>query len=151
MARVNEGDRKEPDVARAYRTEQIVVYWEPAFCIHTARCLQGLPQVFDVRRRPWVDVTAGTADDVAQVVERCPTGALSYARLDGGAEEQSPLQPEISPWPNGPLFVRGRTRVADASGSTIRESTRVALCRCGGSSNKPFCDGTHRENGFRAP
>jgi len=44
---MEEGERKNPDVAREYRTEQIVVYWEPAFCIHTARCLQGLPRVFD--------------------------------------------------------------------------------------------------------
>ena len=70
---MEEGERKNPDVAREYRTEQIVVYWEPAFCIHTARCLQGLPQVFDVRRRPWVDIEGGSADEIAQVVSRCPT------------------------------------------------------------------------------
>ena len=148
---MEEGERQNPDVAREYRTEDIVVYWEPAFCIHTARCLQGLPEVFDVRRRPWVNMDGGSADDIARVVARCPTGALSFNRLDGGAEEQLPEETEVSPWPNGPLFLRGRVRVVDATGSTVRESTRVALCRCGGSGNKPFCDGTHRENGFRAP
>jgi CDGSH-type Zn-finger protein len=54
------------------------------------------------------------------------------------------------PRPNGPLFVRGRLRIVGDDGEVIREDTRVALCRCGGSSNKPFCDGTHRRNGFTA-
>ena len=148
---MEEGERKNPSVAREYRTDQIVVYWEPDYCIHTGRCLMGLPQVFDVRQRPWVDIDAASADEVARVVTSCPTGALSFARLDDGPGEQLPADPEVAPWPNGPLFVRGRTRVVDANGSTIRESSRVALCRCGGSDNKPFCDGTHRENGFRAP
>jgi CDGSH-type Zn-finger protein len=50
--------------------------------------------------------------------------------------------------PNGPLFLRGQLRIVDGTG-VVREATRVALCRCGGSGNKPFCDGTHREIGFR--
>ena len=54
----------------------------------------------------------------------------------------------IEPRPNGPLFVRGRVKIVDAEGRLIREDTRVALCRCGGSKNKPFCDGTHRRIGF---
>ena len=52
--------------------------------------------------------------------------------------------------PNGPLFIRGKVRIEDASGHLVREDTRVALCRCGGSDNKPFCDGTHRKIGFRS-
>ena len=147
---MEEGERKNPDVAREYRTDEIVVYWEPAFCMHAARCLQGLPQVFDVRRRPWVDIQGAPADEVAEVVTRCPSGALSFARLDGGPQEQVPAETEVNPRPNGPLFVRGHIRVVDARGTTLREATRVALCRCGGSGNKPFCDGTHRDNGFRA-
>jgi CDGSH-type Zn-finger protein len=51
---------------------------------------------------------------------------------------------------NGPLFQRGRIRITDNEGKIIREDTRVALCRCGGSANKPFCDGTHRAIGFQA-
>ncbi|MBF6599585.1 MAG: (4Fe-4S)-binding protein [Dehalococcoidia bacterium] len=148
---MEEGERKQPGVAREYRSEQIVVYWEPAYCIHTARCLEGLPQVFDVRRRPWIDITAASADAIAGVVAGCPTGALSFARLDGGPQEQAPADTEVTVWRNGPLFLRGRIRIVGADGSPVREATRVALCRCGGSDNKPFCDGTHRANGFRAP
>jgi CDGSH-type Zn-finger protein len=56
----------------------------------------------------------------------------------------------VAPWPNGPLFVRGRIRIETAS-DEVREATRVALCRCGQSANNPFCDGTHRDIGFTAP
>jgi uncharacterized Fe-S cluster protein YjdI len=147
---LEEGDRTLPGVERQYANESIVVYLEPAYCIHTARCLQGLPQVFDVRARPWVDIDAGSADDVARVVARCPTGALSFRRLDGRTDEPVPDRTVVAPWPNGPLFVRGRIRIETASGE-VREATRVALCRCGQSANNPFCDGTHRDIGFTAP
>lgn len=146
---MDEGERKKPEVAREYRTDEIAVYWKPEYCIHTARCLQGLPQVFDVRRRPWVTVDAATADDVARVVMLCPTGALSFERLDGGAQEEASQETAVTPWPNGPLFLRGHIRILDDAGRVVREDTRVALCRCGHSGNKPFCDGTHREIGFQ--
>ena len=148
---MEEGERKSADVAREYRTGEVVVYWEPRFCMHSARCLQGLPAVFDVQRRPWVSIGSAPADDIARVVATCPSGALSFERLDGGPQESVPEETDVQPWPNGPLFVRGHIKVKDASGNTVREATRAALCRCGGSGNKPFCDGTHRTNGFRAP
>jgi CDGSH-type Zn-finger protein len=51
--------------------------------------------------------------------------------------------------PNGPLYVRGSIEVRDADGSIFRRDTRLALCRCGQSRNKPFCDNSHRQAGFR--
>ena len=56
----------------------------------------------------------------------------------------------MQPRTNGPLFVRGKVQIVDAQGDVIREDTRIALCRCGQSANKPFCDGTHQAVGFRA-
>ena len=50
---------------------------------------------------------------------------------------------------NGPLLLRGDVRIFDSDGRLLYEGERAALCRCGGSSNKPFCDGTHKTNGFR--
>ncbi len=53
---------------------------------------------------------------------------------------------------NGPYLVRGSFIVTDADGNPYAvEGETVVLCRCGGSQNKPFCDGSHRENGFSAP
>ncbi len=57
----------------------------------------------------------------------------------------------VTPYPDGPLIVRGPFRLLDADGTPI-ENARVptALCRCGKSRLKPFCDGTHKLTGFRS-
>ena len=58
----------------------------------------------------------------------------------------------ITPYRDGPLLVRGPFRLADQDGNEIDVGRRtVALCRCGRSAIKPFCDGTHKTVGFRAP
>jgi uncharacterized Fe-S cluster protein YjdI len=135
-------------VKREYATEEIVVEWEPRLCYHSLNCVKSLPQVFDSSRRPWVDVNAASADEIEAAVARCPSGALRTRRLKGASRAQLPQQ--ICPSPNGPLLVTGGVRIVDGDGNVLYEGERAALCRCGGSSNKPFCDGTHKTNGFRA-
>ena len=112
-------ERKKATVAREYRTGEIVVFWEPSFCIHAAACLMGLPQVFDVEARPWIAIDAASADEIAETVMSCPTGALHFKRLDGGPQEEAPEQTTVRPRPNGPLFQRGRLRVTDEALSLI--------------------------------
>ena len=57
----------------------------------------------------------------------------------------------ITPYPDGPLIVRGDIRLTGADGEPIERHRRtIALCRCGMSTIKPFCDGTHKATGFRA-
>lgn len=51
---------------------------------------------------------------------------------------------------DGPLLVSGNLEIVSGTGRTVDRCTKTALCRCGGSANKPFCDGTHRTNGFRS-
>jgi uncharacterized Fe-S cluster protein YjdI len=133
---------------RTYESEAIEVHWEAGLCIHTQNCVHALPEVFRADERPWVVLDGADADEVAAAVERCPTGALHYRRLDGGPQEVAQAEVTVEPCPNGPLFLRGRVRVVGGDGALVREDTRVALCRCGGSANKPFCDGTHRRIGF---
>lgn len=134
--------------SRTYAGDAIEVRWEPRLCIHVRNCVGRLPQVFVPEARPWVVVDAADADAVAAAIESCPTGALHYRRLDGGREEHPPAETTVEPRPNGPLFVRGSVRIVDPNGHPIREDTRVALCRCGASKNKPFCDGSHLLIGF---
>jgi uncharacterized Fe-S cluster protein YjdI len=142
--------QKERGPERVYANDRIEVHWEPSMCIHVQNCVRRLPRVFDSRRRPWIDVDAAEADAIAETVLTCPTGALHFRRLDGGVEEKPQSETIIEPQPDGPLFVRGRVRIRDDSGRTIREDIRVALCRCGASSNKPFCDGSHKRIGSGA-
>jgi len=60
-------------------------------------------------------------------------------------------QVRISTYDNGPYLVSGPVIIQDADGNEypVKKQT-VALCRCGGSTNKPFCDGTHSKIGFQA-
>ena len=134
--------------ARVYAGNGIEVHWEPRLCIHTRNCVRNLAAVFDPERRPWIDPDAADADSTAAAVSTCPTGALHYRRTDGGEQEQPATGTSVTPVSNGPLFLRGRIRISDADGRLIREDTRVALCRCGASANKPFCDGSHRRIAF---
>jgi CDGSH-type Zn-finger protein/uncharacterized Fe-S cluster protein YjdI len=134
---------------RVYANEAIEVHWEPKLCIHVRKCVRELPEVFDPEARPWVVLDGADAERVAETVLTCPTGALHFRRLDGGPEERPEEPASVEPRPNGPLFVRGRVRIVDPDGRLIREDTRVALCRCGASGNKPFCDGSHRTIGFQ--
>jgi uncharacterized Fe-S cluster protein YjdI len=134
-------------VMKEYATEEIVVEWEPRLCFHSKNCVRSLPQVFDETRRPWITVDAASADEVDAAVARCPSGALRARRVGIPARKREGA-PEIRASANGPLLLSGGVRVLDAEGNLLYEGERAALCRCGGSGNKPFCDGTHGTNGF---
>ena len=141
-------ERSRRGEARVYADDRIQVLWEPRLCIHVQSCVHGLPEVFDAHSRPWIHVDGADPDRIADTVTTCPTGALHFRRLDGGPQEEGPEETVVRATRNGPLFLRGRIRITDADGNLLREDTRVALCRCGGSANKPFCDGTHQRIGF---
>jgi uncharacterized Fe-S cluster protein YjdI/CDGSH-type Zn-finger protein len=134
---------------REYGTDEITVSWESTRCIHTGICLRALPAVFDVQRQPWIDLEAGEAEAIADAVRRCPTGALPYER----AGEPEPVPPEktVVPIPGGPLLLRGRLTMASPDGTALAPETRLALCRCGASENRPYCDNSHRRVGFERP
>jgi len=139
------------NVMKEYATDEIVVEWEPRLCSHSHNCVRSLPQVFDESRRPWVKVDAATADEVAAAVSLCPSGALRTRRVGApAAKRQETPTSEVRASASGPLLVSGGVRIVDAEGNVLYEGEKAALCRCGGSSNKPFCDGTHKTNGFCA-
>ena len=134
---------------KAYRSEKITVSFDLTRCIHSEECVRGLPEVFDTEKRPWIQPDRSNPDRVAEVVTRCPTGALQFERTDGGAEEPVPNENIIAVAANGPLYVRGDIEIKDSTGTLLLEDTRVALCRCGESRNKPFCDNSHKQANFR--
>jgi len=155
----NEGDAaRDPSEAgpprttgptRTYENREIRVIWDATRCIHVANCLRELPEVFDVRTRPWVDVDGAPPDRVAAAVLTCPTGALRYQAVGSMDDEAAEEPPAVEVRPNGPLYVRGRVKIVAPGGEVLADEARVALCRCGASQNKPFCDNSHRLIGFR--
>jgi len=137
-------------VRKVYRGRDIEVSFDLDICVHIGECLRGDPAVFQLRRRPWVLADEASADVVAQVVERCPSGALKYRRLDGGEQEKVDDVTTVTPLRDGPLLVRGKIEVRRDDG-TVETLPRATLCRCGHSEHRPFCDNTHLAVKFRAP
>lgn len=68
---------------REYAAPGIVVTWEAARCQHSTNCIRRLPQVFDVKARPWIDPTAASVEDIIETVDHCPSYALGYRADDG--------------------------------------------------------------------
>jgi uncharacterized Fe-S cluster protein YjdI len=136
-----------PRRLQTYATGAITVTFDPTRCIHAAECIRTAPAVFDSRRLRWIKPELGNPELIVTAVHRCPTGALAYVLPDGSAEAAD--EGVIRAAPGGPLYVRGEVTVEAEDGRVIAEGIRMALCRCGATRNAPFCDGSHREAGFR--
>ncbi len=140
---------------KEYTNEEIVVCWKPEKCIHSRNCVRGLPEVFNRSKRPWINMSAATSEEIMKVIDRCPSGALSYRRTGveataaaaAAAPERQPYA-RIKVLKGGPLLVEGSCRLIGSDGKEIERFSPFTLCRCGGSKKKPFCDGTHTEIGF---
>lgn len=122
--------------AKSYDGEGIVVGFDAHRCLHAAECVRGLPAVFDVDRRPWVQPDNAPADEVAEVIHRCPSGALQYHRTM--PDEVPDVPTHVSLHADGVLHLRGDLEVATPYGP--RHETRVMLCGCGATANTPYCD-----------
>ena len=132
-----------------YEGEEITLTYDSNRCIHAAECVNSLPSVFDPDKKPWIQVDNDSAEKVKEAVHHCPTGALQYHEAD---EDEKPSRKNtITIGPDGPLYLRGNIEIQNAEGETILEDTRVAMCRCGESENKPFCDNSHKDIDFKAP
>ncbi|MFE0460349.1 (4Fe-4S)-binding protein [Kitasatospora sp. NPDC058965] len=122
---------------RTYRAEGVEVTFDAALCRHAARCVGGLPEVFDTGRRPWIEPGAAEPDRVAEVVRRCPTGALTY--LLRGAPEEPQRPTTVARTEDGRLLLRGDLALPGPDGAE-RRATRAMLCGCGHSAGQPYCD-----------
>lgn len=138
------------DTTRQYEGERLVVFYDKERCLHAGECVRGSSAAFDPARRPWVDPDAIPPRLLAEVIERCPTGALWYASASStGPIEAVPPYTRVTVTPDGPLYVHGPVTVEGVE--SLGPGTRVALCRCGHSKTKPLCDGAHTEAGFTDP
>jgi len=134
-------------IQRNYKKEALTIHWKPDVCIHSANCVQGLPRVFNPKSTPWINQENATINELIHTIKTCPSGALSYT-LDEEVKiinSKSTMNIKISE--SGPILISDGC-VIDYQGRTIEKEGMVALCRCGHSSNKPFCDGMHRKIGF---
>jgi CDGSH-type Zn-finger protein/uncharacterized Fe-S cluster protein YjdI len=128
------------------RTADIELEFEGRRCIHARFCVTGAPRVFLANvKGPWIHPEAMPIADVVEIAHVCPSGAIRYRRLDGGAQEEAPPVNLASVREGGPYAFRAPLLIDGEP-----QGFRATLCRCGASKNKPFCDGSHHEVGFSA-
>ncbi len=150
--RVGKNDRK-------YSNDDITVYWKPGKCIHVTTCYKELIDVFNPRKRPWINMNGASTEEIIRVVNLCPTDALSFTwnNVKDDIEEPSKKEnesiivenaTEIKVMKDGPLVVKGKFKIIGTEGAELRQMKMASFCRCGQSKKMPFCDGTHRKIGF---
>jgi len=66
------------DNTKKYDNGKITVVWQPHLCAHSARCVNGLPEVFNLEQKPWINVSAADTETIVNQVKQCPSGALLY-------------------------------------------------------------------------
>jgi CDGSH-type Zn-finger protein/uncharacterized Fe-S cluster protein YjdI len=135
-----------PGAIEEARGDKLVLRFEARRCIHSRHCVLGAPRVFLANvKGPWLFPDEIDAEELVHIAQTCPSGAITYERLDGGPEEPVPEVNELRLRENGPYAVR-----ADVDLAGHGRLLRATLCRCGASKNKPFCDGSHNAAGFTA-
>ena len=157
---------------KKYSNDEITVFWVPSKCSHATTCFRELIEVFNPRKRPWVNMYGADTKKIIEVVDKCPTRALSWKYNKDLGIVVKPQEPdnreEITPEDiyesiqdsekkgakiallrNGPVLVEGKFKITGSDGNKLKSMVMTAFCRCGHSQAQPFCDGTHRKIGFK--
>jgi CDGSH-type Zn-finger protein/uncharacterized Fe-S cluster protein YjdI len=132
-----------------YDGDAVDVHWDRRLCIHIAECGKAQGELFVGGRKPWCQPDLVQLRNVTDVCERCPTGALTYQSKDGSTTETAATQNSVMVANHGPLYVTGDLDIGGAADDMNGVKFRAALCRCGHSKNKPFCDNSHEAAGFK--
>jgi len=131
-----------------YAGKEVDVEWDGRICIHMGECGYAKGDLFVGGRDPWCQPDLSSPEQVKDIVERCPTGALVYRFKGVDIIEQAVQENTVVVAYNGPYFIRGDLNIEEAAEDMPGVKFRAALCRCGLSKNKPFCDNSHKEGGF---
>ena len=137
---------RQPGKIDSYKGKNIIIHDNRGICAHVGYCTDGLPKVFQMGVEPWINADAETLEKIIETIKKCPSGALSYS-IDGILYNNYSEHPENKITQDGPYFVKGSIALHDKDQPESEE--HYALCRCGKSTNKPFCDGQHWYTQFK--
>ncbi len=137
------------DITKFYEKDNFTVIWKPAKCIHAGECTKALPEVYKPKERPWVNVDNATIQELKDQINLCPSGALSFYHDENLGADSDNTEVKVQIFENGPALVYGKFDITKIDGSVETQEGRTALCRCGASGNKPFCDGSHSKIDFK--
>ncbi len=135
------------DKVHSFAGKDITIHDNRGVCSHDGACVDGLPSVFKKGRRPWIDPNGASVKEIVDIIEKCPSGALSYT-IGHITCTSLDREPAIKVAKNGPLEITGGVLLKDDMESKPQSAEHYTLCRCGASKNKPFCDGSHFEIKF---
>ena len=138
------------NLKKTYANEDITVLWQPGLCTHSTKCWKGLIQVFNPKKKPWVNMEGADTETIIKQINKCPSAALSYTKK--GEETSTTVsvdKTKVECSPDGPLLVYGKLSVQLPDGTTTSREKITAFCRCGASDNKPYCDGSHKTADFK--
>lgn len=138
------GKSRLPDRRINYRGKNILIHFNPAYCSHDGTCLRSLPKVFSQSQNPWINPDAATPEKIIEIINLCPSGALSYT-IDNIRYSELERNASIKTVKYGSLEVKGKIKLIDPEKGELKPESleHYSLCRCGLSSNTPFCDGSH--------
>lgn len=134
---------------KEYTNDEVTIVWESHKCIHSAICVKGLPHVFQPKDKPWIKIDAAKTDALVNQVKACPSGALSFYMNDEKDKSFGVLETKVEVMENGPLLIYGTLNIYHKDGTKETKNKTTAFCRCGLSTNKPYCDGTHVKEAFK--
>jgi CDGSH-type Zn-finger protein/uncharacterized Fe-S cluster protein YjdI len=128
------------------RGKEVVVLFEAQRCIHSRHCVLDRPDVFVPNvQGEWIHPDRASPAELLELAHNCPSGAIRCEAADGAALESAPYINTIGIRENGPLAVRAPILMQGRA-----EGFRLTLCRCGASTHKPLCDGSHATVNFVA-
>lgn len=132
-----------------YTNDELTVVWKPESCIHPAKCVHRLPEVFKPKERRWIQMENALILEIIIAIKGCPSGALSYYMRAEGKPKEEESQPEgtkVEVIENGSLMVYGVLNVTLADGTEEQKMRATAFCRSGKTENNPFCEGSHNRS-----
>lgn len=159
---------------RKYTNGEITVYWKPAACVHASYCYRELIEVFDPSRRPWVDMKGASTEKIIEVVNLCPTEALTWKwndeeknrsigsdqlnhvnyrrpelmKSEDNVKTSREITASVKIMKDGPVVISGTFTLEHGTTKRHIKDGMTSICRCGASDNMPYCDGKHRKIGF---
>ena len=139
----------EKEIIKKYVKDELTIIWKPKTCIHAAVCVQMLPEVYNPNERPWLKQENASIAELKKQINACPSGALNYEDSTETKNEEDTIMVKGTVRENGPLLIKGDLEITGIDGKVETKSGMTAICRCGASANKPFCDGAHAKVGFK--
>lgn len=128
--------------------QSLIVFFDSTLCAHIEECVKGLPAVFDTNSKPWINPNNADINEIIEVIQRCPSGALTYQVAGEPISESWSETPSIKTLSNGPYCISQMTLIDDQETDILINDDHYVLCRCGKSRKKPLCDGSHHKKPF---